>query len=67
MAVERDSSYTAYAPADTRELLDQLREEGHEIPNPVWTVGRLDEREKNEKTPSETPDSGGDEDGEGPG
>lgn len=46
MAVERDSSYTAYAPADTRELLDQLREEGHDIPNPVWTVGRLDERSK---------------------
>jgi hypothetical protein len=59
MAVERDSSYTAYAPADTRELLDQLREEGHDIPNPVWTVGRLDEREK-EQTAPDTPERNGD-------
>lgn len=67
MAVERDSSYTAYAPADTRELLDQLREEGHDIPNPVWTVGRLDEREEKAKTTPITPERDGDEGGEGPG
>lgn len=44
MAVERDSSYSSYAPADTKELVERLREEGIDIPNPVWTIGRRDER-----------------------
>lgn len=65
MAVERDSSYTAYAPADTRELLDKLRDMGHDIPNPVWTVGRLDERKGKKKAtkPSKGNGSGGGETG----
>jgi hypothetical protein len=46
MALERDSSYREHAPADTIELVDQLREDGIEVKEPVWTVGRLDEREK---------------------
>jgi hypothetical protein len=65
MAVERDSSYTTYAPADTRELLDRLRDEGHEIPNPVWTVGRLDEREKKAADVPDENEDGGDVSSEG--
>jgi hypothetical protein len=67
MAVERDSSYTAYAPADTRELLDQLRKLGHDIPNPVWTVGRLDEREAAKKKGPDSPPEDPEEDGDEPG
>ena len=44
MAVERDSSYSAHAPADTRELVDELRDAGIKVADPVWTIGRLDER-----------------------
>lgn len=44
MAVERDSSYREHAPADTLELVHQLREMGIDVKEPVWTIGRLDER-----------------------
>lgn len=50
MAVARNSSYSAHAPADTRELVDELRDEfqeaGIEIADPLWTIGRLDDREE---------------------
>jgi hypothetical protein len=44
MAVQRDSSYWAYAPSDIQDLLEELAEEGIDGRNPVWSVGRLDKR-----------------------
>jgi hypothetical protein len=44
MAVQRDSSYGAYVPSDIQDLLEELAEEGVDGRNPVWSVGRLDER-----------------------
>lgn len=44
MAVEHDTSYGPHAPSDMRELVADMREKGMEVDNPVWTVGRLDQR-----------------------
>jgi hypothetical protein len=45
MAIARDSSYRDHAPSDIQRLVSEIEEkEGINIPEPVWTVGRLDER-----------------------
>lgn len=45
MAIARDSSYGGHAPSDIQKLVSELeKREGIDIPEPVWTVGRLDER-----------------------
>lgn len=44
MAVERDTSYGPHAPSDMRKLVEDMRAKGMPVDNPIWTVGRLDER-----------------------
>jgi hypothetical protein len=45
MAVERDKSFTAFAPADLKRLTAEIAHEiGVDATDPVWSVGRLDPR-----------------------
>jgi hypothetical protein len=45
MAVERDKSFTAFAPADLKRLTAEIAPEiGVDATDPVWSVGRLDPR-----------------------
>jgi hypothetical protein len=45
MAVERDKSFMAFAPADLKRLTAEIAPEiGVDAADPVWSVGRLDPR-----------------------
>jgi hypothetical protein len=52
MAIARDSSYRDHAPSDIQRLVSEIeKKEGIDIPEPVWTVGRLDERASRTEAP----------------
>lgn len=58
MAIARDSSYGRHAPSDIQKLVSELeKREGIDIPEPIWTVGRLDER-ASRAAPAAPDDSG---------
>ena len=54
MATRHDSSYDAHAPGDIKDLLADLKKQGVDIPKPVWTVGRRDDRSPPPKAPKKS-------------
>ena len=52
MAIERDKSFTAFAPADLKRLTAEIAPEiGVDATDPVWSVGRLDRRAERPNEP----------------
>lgn len=47
--IPHDSAYLSHAPPALKDLVDdlrkQLKEDGETIPDPVWTVGRINPAE----------------------
>lgn len=52
MSVERSERFEDIAPTDLLDLFDEL---GLPRPNPLWYVGRLDERPESPKAPFPSP------------